>query len=200
MEILAYVVGGLLVAFLLYLSTRPATFQVQRSATIPAPPERIIPWLEDFHRWEAWSPWEGLDPGMRRTYAGPERGLGAIYAWDGNKKVGSGRMEIVDVVPGNRVVSQLEFIRPFRSSNTTAFTLEPRGGGTEVTWSMRGKNTLPGKVMGMFMDMDRMVGRDFEKGLAALRAAVEGEASAASKVPAAAGSGGGPRLETPPAV
>lgn len=160
-------------ALIAFAATRPDTFQVRRSATIAAPPERIFPYLDDFHRWSAWSPWEKLDPEMRRTFSGAERGAGAVYAWEGNSKVGQGRMEILESEPPNRLRIQLDFIKPFEAHNTTVFTLQPAGGGTELDWVMHGNHSFATKLMCVFMNMDRMVGRDLERGLANLEAVAE---------------------------
>ncbi|HEX6748507.1 MAG TPA: SRPBCC family protein [Longimicrobium sp.] len=162
-------------ALLAFASTRPDHFEVQRSATIAAPAERIFPYLDDFHRWIEWSPWEKLDPELKRTFSGAERGTGAVYAWEGNKKVGQGRMEIVESDAPRRLRIKLDFIKPFEAHNTTVFALAPAGGGTRVDWTMLAINTFPGKVMSVFMNMDRMIGRDFERGLANLKAVAEAE-------------------------
>jgi len=149
------------------------TFRVERSIAIAAPPERIFEAIADFHRWTAWSPWEGLDPNMVRTYSGAEEGLGAIYEWEGKRKVGKGRMEVVQVAAPTRVDIQINFIKPFKSQNQSTFTLTPDGDGTNVTWSMVGPKTFATKVMGIFTSMDKLVGGDFEKGLAQLKASSE---------------------------
>jgi hypothetical protein len=119
-----------------------------------------------------WSPWEKLDPGMKRTHSGEAKGKGAVYAWEGNKNVGSGRMEILDVKPGAAINIQLDFFAPWKARNTTIFTLTPEGGGTKLHWAMHGRNDFMGKVFCLFMDMDKMVGKDFEKGLDALKTVV----------------------------
>jgi hypothetical protein len=165
--------AALPVAVLAYAATKPATFQVQRSMRIDAPPEAIFPLIQDFHSWSAWSPWEGLDPGMTRTHSGAARGKGAVYGWSGNRKVGEGRMEITDVAAPSRVDIKLDFLKPFEAHNLTDFKIERRGDATEVTWTMRGPNTYMGKVMSVFVSMDRMIGKDFEAGLEKLKAAAE---------------------------
>jgi len=152
---------------------RPDTMRIVRSATIDAPPERIYPLLEDFRGWEAWSPFEKLDPAMRRTYSGAPSGKGAAYAWEGGGKAGAGTMEIVEAAAPSRVAIDLRFTRPFKARNTTELTLEPRGGSTLVTWAMEGPTPFMTKVMCVFVDMDRMIGRDFETGLASLKAIAE---------------------------
>ena len=132
----------------------------------PEPP--CSPLLVDFHRWIEWSPWEGLDPNMWRGYTGADSGVGAVYEWSGNRKAGAGRMEITDADEPSRLQIALQFIKPFKSSSTTTFTLDDRDGGTHVTWRMVGPKTFMTRVMGVFMSMDKMVGRDFEKGLTQL--------------------------------
>lgn len=149
------------------------TYTVQRSTTVQAPPGRLFEQVVDFHRWPAWSPWEDLDPEMRRTYGGPERGVGSTYAWSGNRKAGQGRMEITAADDPTRVVVALDFLKPFRSSSVTTFTFAPDGDGTRVTWTMAGPRTLALKVMGIFTSMDKLVGKDFEKGLARLKGVAE---------------------------
>jgi hypothetical protein len=129
--------------------------------------------LDDFHRWRAWSPWEGLDPAMTRTFSGADSGAGAIYAWSGNKKVGTGRMEITGAQSPSTLTIALDFLTPFESHNTTVFSLRPSGDSTVVTWTMTGPNTYFGKVMSVFVSMDRLVGKDFEAGLANLKTVVE---------------------------
>lgn len=164
---------ALVVALALYVATRPDSFRVQRTATINAPPDRIYPLIADFHAWPRWSPWEQIDPALQRTYGGAESGKGATYAWKGNKDIGSGRMEIVDETPPSRVVIKLDFIEPFEAHNNAELTLQPNGGGSTVTWAMSGPNTTMGKIMGLFFDMDTMVGEQFDKGLANLKKQVE---------------------------
>jgi uncharacterized protein YndB with AHSA1/START domain len=160
-------------AVLIYAATKPDTFRIQRAMGIKAPPEKIFALLNDFRRWTAWSPWEKLDPELKRTYSGAPSGPGAVYAWEGSRKVGAGRMEIIDAPPPSRVAIKLDFLRPFEAHNMAEFTLEPRGESTIVTWAMQGQNVFVGKVMSVFVDMDRMVGKDFETGLANLKAAAE---------------------------
>jgi len=158
---------------LLYAATRPDTFQVQRRATIAAPPEKVFALIDDFHRWGEWSPWEKLDPAMTRTFEGPASGTGAVYAWKGNKDVGQGRMEITESAPPGRIAIKLDFIEPMESNNVTEFVLAPKDGGTEVTWTMRGPSPYLTKVMDTVVGMDRLIGKDFEAGLANMKAAAE---------------------------
>jgi uncharacterized protein YndB with AHSA1/START domain len=149
------------------------TYTVERSATIAADPRRIYDQLIDFHRWMNWSPWEDLDPQQERTFSGPQAGVGATYAWSGNRKAGRGRMEIVEVTEPSDIRIALQFDKPFKSRNTTEFSLRPEAAGTRVTWTMVGQHSTMTKLMGRFMSMDKLVGKDFEKGLARLKAVVE---------------------------
>jgi len=164
--VLVVVLGVLALA-----ATRPGDFTVQRSASVQAPPEKILAYLDDFHKWGAWSPWEKMDPAMKKTWSGAERGKGAVYEWQSDK-VGTGRMEMTDSSPA-RVAVKLDFIKPFEGHNTAAFALEPAGGATRVTWTMQGPMNYAAKVMSVFFDMDKMIGKDFEAGLANLKAAAE---------------------------
>lgn len=165
--------GALVAGVLGYAATRPGEFRVQRSARIDAPPDRVFAIISDFHEWASWSPWEELDPAMTKTHSGAPSGKGAIYEWSGNKKVGQGRMEITDAIPSKKIVIKLDFLKPFEAHNITELALVPAQGGTEVTWSITGENAFLMKVMCLFMDMDKMLGKDFEKGLARLKAQVE---------------------------
>jgi Polyketide cyclase / dehydrase and lipid transport len=160
-------------AILGYAATRPDIFTVQRAASIKAPPEKIFPLIDDFHRWPVWSPWEKMDPDMKRTYSGSAAGKGAAYAWQGNSKVGEGRMEILDDPAPSKVVIKLDFIKPFEGHNVATFLLVPRGDVTDVTWTMDGPSPFVAKLMGVFTNMDKMIGSDFEAGLANLKAAAE---------------------------
>ena len=158
---------------LAFAATRPDDFTVQRSIAIKAEPAKIYPLINDFRQWPAWSPWEKLDPTMKRTLSGQASGVGAVYAWDGSSKVGAGRMEVKEAVAPSKVVIQLDFLRPFEGHNVTDFTLAPRSDSTEVTWRMHGPATFVTKLVGLFVDMDKMIGKDFEQGLANLKAATE---------------------------
>lgn len=150
---------------------QPDTYKVERSATMAVPPEAVYQQVADFKAWDRWSPWAKLDPAMKTEFGGTPGAPGATYAWVGNDKVGEGRMTITEVAPPSRIAIKLEFIKPMASVADTAFTLAPQGAGTRVTWTMAGKNEFLGKVMCVFMDMDKMIGKDFEKGLAQLAAA-----------------------------
>lgn len=160
----------IIVAVLIFASTRPDSFRIERSARIAAPAANVFPLINDFHQWAQWSPWENLDPNMKKTYSGSPMGPGSVYEWTGNNKVGEGRMTILDSKPGEIVSLKLEFFKPFKATNQGTFTLTPADSGTNVNWSMEGKNLFVGKVFSLFMDMDKMVGKDFEKGLANLNA------------------------------
>ena len=160
-------------AILIYAATKPDSFRVERSASMNAPPEKIFPYIEGLKRWAEWSPYEARDPEMKRTYSGAESGKGAVYEWDGNKNVGTGRMEILNSTPPNKVVIKLDFLKPFEGHNTAELTVEPKGGQTIVTWAMYGPSTFMTKLIGTFMDMDDMIGRDFAAGLAKLKTVVE---------------------------
>jgi uncharacterized protein YndB with AHSA1/START domain len=146
---------------------QPDIFVVQRTATLPAPAEKVYAVLEDFRRWPEWSPFE-RDPAMKRTISEPGKGKGATYAWEGNSDVGAGRMEITEATPPSKLVLKLDFIKPFATSNVVEYTLVPKGNATDVTWSMRGPMPFISKVICVFVDMDKMVGKDFEAGLAKL--------------------------------
>jgi len=148
------------------------TFRIARSTTIAAPPDRIAPHIEDLRAWQKWSPYEKLDPAMKKTFSGAEHGVGASYAWEGNSKAGAGSMTITAATP-QKVDIALKFTKPWRSENTAEFSLEPEGAGTRVTWSMVGPKTLMTKVMGIFMNMDKMIGQAFEEGLGKLKELVE---------------------------
>jgi uncharacterized protein YndB with AHSA1/START domain len=162
------------VAIVLVLAAnRPGTFRVERTLRIQAPPEKVQGYIEDFHLWPQWSPFEKLDPAMQRTFSGAEKGRGAQYAWEGNGKAGAGHMEILESDPGSRVTISLDFLKPFKANNTAEFTLVPRDGGTEVTWAMFGPVPFVAKIMHLFIDVDSMVGKDFEAGLANLKALAE---------------------------
>ena len=166
------VVALAIVALLAYAATRPDSFRLERQTVIKAPPEKIFANLVDFNKWGAWSPWEKLDPQMKRTHSGAASGKGASYAWAGDK-VGAGRMEILDATPSSSVKIKLDFTKPFEAHNLVDFTLVPQGDSTQVTWAMYGPMAFINKLFGVFMSMDKMVGKDFEAGLADLKAVSE---------------------------
>ena len=153
--------------------TQPDSFSVQRSASIQAPAEKIYPMVADFHRWGEWSPWEHLDPAMKRVHSGAASGPGAVYAWNGNDDVGAGRMEVLSARPPAQVAIKLDFIRPFESHNATEFSFVPQGNGTLVTWRMTGPMPFVSKLMQVFVSMDKLIGKDFEAGLAKMKAVAE---------------------------
>ena len=167
------VVAVVILAVLAFAYTRPDTFRVERSVTIKAPPQKVFDAISDFHRWTEWSPWENIDPGLTRTYSGAPRGVGTVYDWTGNSKVGTGRMEITGAAAPSKIVIKLDFLKPMEAHNTAEFTIEPQGGGKEegvrVTWAMFGPALFMGKLMTVFISMDRMVGGSFEQGLANLK-------------------------------
>jgi len=167
--LLVVAIAGLL----LFAVTRPASFTVNRSIAIAAPAERIFGLIADLRRWSGWSPFDRKDPAMKRTFGAITAGLGAVYEWDGNKAVGKGRMEIVETKAPDKIVLALDFVKPFKGHNMAEFTLLPTGDSTTVTWSIYGPVPYPAKVMGMFFDMDRRIGADFEAGLANLKALAE---------------------------
>ena len=170
---IAIAVVIIIAAFLGYAATRPDTFRVERTTSIKAPPEKIFPLINDLHRWDAWSPFEKKDPAMKRTFGSATSGKGAVYEWEGNKEIGKGRMEIADTSPPSRVTIKLDFVKPFEAHNTVDFTLEPRGETTNVTWAIHGPSPFISKVIGIFCNMDKMIGKDFEAGLANLKAVAE---------------------------
>ena len=173
------VVLAVIASFLVYVATRPSAFRIERSAVVAAPPERLFAQVNDFHKWPGWSPWEQLDPTMKKTYEGAAAGPGAIYSWVGNPKVGEGRMTIESTTPPSLLKLKLEFIKPWQATNATTFSFDAEGGATKVTWAMEGTHTFTMKAFGVFMNMDKLVGRDFERGLANLKAVAEGGVAAA---------------------
>lgn len=171
-KLLAVIVVAI-IALLLYAATRPNSFRIQRSLCINAAPDRLFALLNDFRQWSGWSPWEKMDPNMQRTFSGPDVGVGAVYEWQGNKKVGRGRMEILESSPGTRLRIKLDFFSPFEAHNMTEFTLQPQSNGTDIIWAMHGPSPFMSKLMGVVCNMDKLVGRDFERGLANLKALAE---------------------------
>ncbi|MHC5350837.1 SRPBCC family protein [Metapseudomonas furukawaii] len=156
-----------------YAAISPDHFRIERTASIAAPPEKVFPLINDFQQWPAWSPWEKIDPALKRSYSGPQAGVGAVYAWQGNNEVGTGRMEITGSEPASKVEIKLDFQMPFEAHNTAEFTLSPENGGTRVTWAMYGPSPYTHRLMQVFFDMDDLVGSRFEQGLANLKAAAE---------------------------
>lgn len=167
---------AVLVVFAIVVAFQPSAFRVQRTAKISAPPAAVFSEVNDFHRWNAWSPWAKLDPEMKQTHEGAPAGKGAVYSWVGNSQVGEGRMTITESRPNELILIQLDFIKPFAATNITEFAFKPEGNQTAVTWTMTGEKNYISKAVCMFMNMDKMVGGDFEKGLAGLKAIAEGTA------------------------
>jgi hypothetical protein len=166
------VVGAALGA---YIATRPSDFRVVRSRTVAAPPDIVHAYVSDFRTWPQWSPWETVDPTMQRELSGAASGPGAVYAWRGNRQIGEGRMIITDSQPSRSVTIRLEFLKPLRGTHMAQFDFVPSGGGTQVTWSMSGHNGFVAKAISLVMDMDAMIGSNFERGLASLDAATAGD-------------------------
>lgn len=168
-------VGVLLaIAVLLFVvATRPASFRVQRSIRINAAREELFAYVSDFRNFDDWSPWAALDPAMRKSFSGAQSGQGAVYEWQGNSKVGQGRMEIIDAVEPARVVIKLDFLKPFTAHNTAEYLLTASGEGTEFSWVMHGPNSFMSKLMSLYFSMDKMVGAQFEQGLASLKTLAE---------------------------
>jgi uncharacterized protein YndB with AHSA1/START domain len=172
-------VAVLIVVFVVIVAMRPSHFSISRSATMAAPPEAVFAQVNDFRKWAAWSPWEKKDPAMKRTYEGPPAGIGSVYRWVGNKEVGEGGMTITESRPSELIRIKLEFLKPMRATHTAEFTFKPQGDRTNVTWTMSGEHNFMGKAFCMFMNMDKLVGPDFEKGLAGMKAVTERENLAA---------------------
>lgn len=168
------------IAFCALVATRPAQFHVERTATIAVTPAVVFPLIDDFHRWREWSPWEKLDPAMKRDYSGPASGPGSTYEWAGNQDVGRGSMRITESQAPERVVIALEFKEPWQASNTAIFSIAPAPGGATVTWGMDGHSNFVFKAISMFMDMDSLVGKDFDEGLTNLARVAQAEAARAS--------------------
>jgi uncharacterized protein YndB with AHSA1/START domain len=171
--IIAVVLAIAIAVIVILAATKPKVFSIARATTIKAPPEKIFPLINDFHQWGTWSPYETKDPAMKRTYDGATSGKGAVYAWDGNKNVGSGRMEILDTTVPSKIVIKLDFFTPFEGHNTAEFTILPQGDATNLTWLMHGPASFMSKVMQVFINLDHMIGKDFEIGLANLKRLTE---------------------------
>lgn len=172
-KIIALVIVVVIAALLIFAATKPDTFRVQRSTSINAPPEKIFPLINDFHNFGVWSPYEKLDPAMKRTYSATTSGVGSWYGWESDGKAGVGRMEITEASPPSNVMINLDFVKPFETHNIVAFTLDAKGDSTDVTWAMHGPSPYMAKVMTIFFNMDHMVGKDFEAGLANLKTIAE---------------------------
>ena len=172
LSLLGILATGIVVVLVL-AAMKPDTFAVRRSIAINAPPERIYPLIADFKAWGAWSPWEKKDPNLKRSFGGPESGVGATYAWEGDKNVGQGGMRIVEANAPSRVGLKLDFIKPFEAHNDVVFALQPQGAATNVTWTMTGPVPFFAKIIHVVFNMDKMVGGDFEAGLTAMKAQAE---------------------------
>jgi hypothetical protein len=166
----------LLIVLLVIVLLQPSEFRVTRSANVAAPSAAVFAQVNDFHNWEAWSPWAKLDPACKNSFDGPSAGTGAGFGWSGNNKVGQGHMTITESRPPELIRIKLEFLRPFKCTNAAEFTFKPEGNQTAVTWSMSGNKNFFAKAFGLIMNMDKMVGGDFEKGLAQMKSVVEGAA------------------------
>lgn len=169
-------IAVIMVVLAVVIALQPSQFRVARSAGISAPPAAVFAQVNDFHKWEAWNPWGKIDPAMKQTYEGAPAGVGAVYSWVGNNEVGEGRMTITESRPNERVGLKLEFFKPFAGTNTAEFTFKPEGGQTRVTWSMSGDKNFMAKAIHLFMNMDQMIGGQFEKGLADMKAIAEATA------------------------
>lgn len=168
---------AVVVALVGFIATRPSTFSVQRTASLQASPDIAFALVNDFHQWGEWSPWDKLDPSMKRTYEGAASGTGAKYSWIGNDQVGEGQMTIEESKPSELIRIKLEFVKPWPGTSSTLFTFKPEGEAVSVTWKMEGNNDFVGKAFSAFMDMDEMIGKDFEKGLASMKTLAEAEAT-----------------------
>src|SRR6478752_3223028 len=171
--IIAVVLAIAIAVILILAAAKPDRFGIQRATTVKAPPEKIFPLINDFHQWGSWSPYENKDPAMKRSYSGATSGNGAVYAWEGNNNVGSGRMEILDSSAPSKIVIKLDFFKPFEGHNTAEFTMLPQGDATHVTWLMHGPAPFMSRVMQVFINFDNMIGKDFEVGLANLKKSAE---------------------------
>ena len=180
MTILSLLFVALLGAIVVLASLKPDAFRVTRSATIAAPADAVFAHLVDFHRWNAWSPWAKRDPAAKNSFDGPDSGVGSSFAWAGNSKVGAGKMTIEECIRDESLRIRLEFERPMQAVNRASFELKPEGEATRVTWSMAGKNNFYAKLFSLVVDMDKMIGKDFEEGLGNLKALAEAAGNKAS--------------------
>jgi hypothetical protein len=169
------VLGGLVGIFLVVVALQPSEYRVTRSALLPAPPAAVFPHANDLHKWQAWSPWAKKDPEAKNTFEGPSAGTGAIFRWSGNREVGKGSMTITESRPSELVRIRLDFIDPFPGTSDVEFTFKPEGAGTTATWTIAGKHDFAGKAVCLFMDMDGMIGADFEAGFDNLKKVLEAE-------------------------
>lgn len=179
MIIFMYLLAGIILFLIIVVgvaATKPNQFRIERSARIEAMPEDVFAELNNFHNWKQWSPWEKLDPNMQTTYDGPAEGVGAKTAWSGNSKAGQGTMEVLESQSPSHVKIKLDFLKPFEAHNTTEFHLKPDGNATLISWQMSGSNNLMSKVFGLFMNMDAMIGKDFEEGFENLKTVLKNKA------------------------
>lgn len=174
LKIIFLTLAVIIVVLVVIIALQPSQFRVARSTTIAAPPPAVFAQVNDFHRWEAWNPWGKIDPAMKQNYEGAPAGVGAVYTWVGNNEVGEGRMTIAESRPSELIRVKLEFFKPFAATNTAEFTFKPEGNQTAVSWSMFGDNNFMAKAIHLFMNMDKMIGGQFEKGLASMKSVVEG--------------------------
>ena len=175
LEYILLALAGVVVLFILVVSLQPSEFRVARSATVSALPSKVFAQVNDFHNWDTWSPWAKIDPTMKQVYEGAAAGTGAVYTWVGNSKVGEGTMTLLESRPNDLIRIRLEFRRPFKATNAAEFDFKPDGNRTVVTWSMTGRKNFVFKAVGLFMSMDKMLGGEFEKGLAKMKEVVEGD-------------------------
>jgi len=176
LEIVLIALAVIIVVFLIIVAMQPAQYRVARSATVAAPAQAVFAQVNDFHKWEAWNPWGKIDPAMKHSYAGAPAGTGAIYTWVGNKEVGEGRMTIIESRPNDLIRIKMEFFKPFAGNSIAEFTFKPEGNQTAVTWSMTGENNFMAKAIHLFINMDKMIGGQFEKGLTQIKSLVEAPA------------------------
>jgi hypothetical protein len=179
-------VGVVLLVLIAVIMTRPATFRIERTATILAPANVVFPLVNDFHNWERWSPWEKRDPTMQKMHEGAPAGAGAMYSWIGNNDVGEGKMTILESKPDEMISMKLDFLKPMKATNMTQFSFKPEGDNTQVTWAMSGENNFISKAFSLVMDMDKLVGKDFEEGLSNLNTVAQAEAKKQREAAAAA--------------
>jgi uncharacterized protein YndB with AHSA1/START domain len=176
LEIFLIALAVIVVVFLIIVAMRPAQYRVARSVTVAAPGQAVFAQVNDFHKWEAWNPWGKIDPAMKHSYEGAPAGTGAIYTWVGNKEVGEGRMTVIESRPSDLIRIKMEFFKPFAGNSIAEFTFKPEGNQTAVTWSMTGENNFMAKAIHLFINMDKMIGGQFEKGLAQIKSLVEAPA------------------------
>ncbi len=173
LNVILIIIAVIIVVLVIVIALQPAESRVSRSTTISAPPAAVFAHVNDFHMWEAWSPWEKVDPAVKKTYGGSPTGVGATYAWEGNKEVGAGNMKIIESRPGELIRIHMEFLKPMKGLSTTDFTFKQEGDDTIVTQTMYGPKNFVSKAMCLVMNIDNMIGGMFEKGLASLKSVVE---------------------------